>query len=235
MTAKAPKAPKAAKPEKPEPPAPKREKYTASLKCKLTAAEVADRADRAAAMLADRDQKEEEQKAAAKHAKSIIEAIDADLRLTSSEVRTRSTYRKVECEREWDFAAVMYREKRLDTDEVIAERRLMESERQLELPLPAAPANTDETWKAVKIAELVEMDIGITAKHVTLLVEKNNIADLGQLYAHRADVTRTGHDWFHGLDGVGATIAEEIDNAMVTFFAGREVRPAAASAAGVEE
>ncbi len=115
----------------------KREKFVSTLKVMLTSDEVAERADRAAASIADRDQKEEEQKAQTKHAKSIIEQIDAEIRLLSQEVRNRSSYQQVECERQWVFSEGMYREIRLDTGEVITERKLLESEKQMELPFEA--------------------------------------------------------------------------------------------------
>jgi hypothetical protein len=92
------------------------EKFTSTLKVELTAEEVAERADRAAQMLADRDRKEEEQKAAAKHAKSVIESMDAD--------------RPVDCERCSDYVAGRYRETRLDTGEVFVDRPLTEAEKQ---------------------------------------------------------------------------------------------------------
>jgi len=112
----------------------KTEKFVTQLKVQLTTQEIADRADRAAAMIADRDNKEEELKAHSKHQKSIIEQIDAEMRLLQSEVRNRSTYRQVECERQYDFNAGKYREVRLDTFETVNERKLLESERQMELP-----------------------------------------------------------------------------------------------------
>jgi hypothetical protein len=68
------------------------ETYMATLRVELTTEQVADRADR-------------EQKAAAKHAKSVIESLDAEIRKLSHEVRTKSTYLPVECRREWDSTA----------------------------------------------------------------------------------------------------------------------------------
>lgn len=112
----------------------KTELYTTTLKTPLTAAEVAERADRAAVMIADRDQKEEELKAYSKHAKSIIEQIDAEMRQLQSEVRSRSAYKPVDCERQYDFNVGKMREVRLDTYETLNERKLLESERQMELP-----------------------------------------------------------------------------------------------------
>lgn len=108
------------------------EKYNANLKCELSPKEVADRADRAANLLADRDSKEEEMKAAQKHARGIIETIDAEVRALSGEVRSKATYRQVECERRYDWDAGTYREVRVDTGEVLFERPLNASERQME-------------------------------------------------------------------------------------------------------
>lgn len=105
-----------------------------SLRVQLTPDEVADRADRAACKIAERDDHEAQAKAAQKHAKSTIEQYDAEIRNLSNEVRNRSTYRTVECERQYDYRAGMYREIRLDTGEVVLERRLTAAESQPELP-----------------------------------------------------------------------------------------------------
>jgi hypothetical protein len=117
----------------------KTETYSANLKVQLTVEEVAERADRAAAKIAERDQKEEEQKAANKHAKSVIESIDAEIRLLSNEVRSRASWRETLCERRWDYKAGTVTEVRTDTDEEISSRRMTDSERQMELPLVAKP------------------------------------------------------------------------------------------------
>lgn len=109
------------------------EKYSTSLRVVLTPDEIADRADRAAQKLAERDSKEEEMKAAAKHAKGVIEMLEAELRQLSTEVRTRSTYAPVECERRYDYRAKTYTEVRLDTDETLTERPLTETELQRDL------------------------------------------------------------------------------------------------------
>jgi hypothetical protein len=111
------------------------EKFTASLKVQLTPLEIADRADRAASILAERDAKEEEHKAAAKHNKAVIEALEAELRRLSNEVRTKSTYQPVPCERRYVYSTNTLLEVRMDTDEVILDRALTEAERQRELPL----------------------------------------------------------------------------------------------------
>lgn len=110
------------------------EEYTTSLKVQLTIEEVADRADRAAALVADIAAKEADHKAAAKHQKSIIESLQADLCRLSGEVRNRSTYSPCICRREYDYDAGVLRETRMDTGEVLLERALTNDERQPELP-----------------------------------------------------------------------------------------------------
>lgn len=127
------------------------ERYERNLRCALSAEEVADRADRAAQLLEDRDHKEEELKAHAKHAKGEIERIEAEMRQYSNEVRTRSTYRDIECERiyEWDTGRV--REVRGDTGEVISDREMTEREKQMGLfdgkdPPPGGGGNLEDEF-----------------------------------------------------------------------------------------
>jgi hypothetical protein len=115
--------------------------YTCNLKVILKAAEIADRADRAAQLLEERDGMEEQLKAQVKHVKSIIDEKDARLRKLSNEVRTRSTYTDVKCERRLDFAKGILECVRTDTGEVLESRRLNDAEMQMEL----FPGSTDPT------------------------------------------------------------------------------------------
>lgn len=123
-----------AKPGADEDPDVKTETFTHTLRIKLTPEEVAEKADHAARLIADRDEKEEAQKAAAKHAKGVIEAIDAEIRKLSNEVRSRSTYGPVECERRLDYRSRTLTEVRLDTGEELSRRKLTIAELQRELP-----------------------------------------------------------------------------------------------------
>jgi hypothetical protein len=111
------------------------ERYVSNLKILLSQEEIADRADRAAQKLAERDAKTEELNAAKKHGKAVIDGLEAELRRLSNEVRTRSTYDLVECERVYDYTRNTLREVRLDTGETLTERPLTEGERQRELPM----------------------------------------------------------------------------------------------------
>lgn len=127
-----------AKREPPKPPPLKVETFTRDLKVTLTAAEVAERADRAARLLEDRDRAEAELKAHATSVKIRIATMEAEMRELSAEVRTKYTYREVECERRFLFATGCVQEVRLDTEEVISERAMTEKEKQRDLPFNTA-------------------------------------------------------------------------------------------------
>lgn len=136
----------AAEPEKTEEQPVKVEGFIRELRVQLKTDEIAERADRAAQLLAERDSKEEEQRAAAKHAKSVIESMEAELRRLSNEVRTKATYREVQCERRYDYRVGKIIEVRKDTDEVLFERPMTDAERQRELDLDTPPSDLDDDF-----------------------------------------------------------------------------------------
>lgn len=122
------------------------EQYMSNLKCILSKDEIADRADRAAGLLQDRDTKEEEQKARAKAEKAVIESIESELRRVSNEVRTKATYQDVQCERRYVYDKGKVQEWRLDTGEMMSERDMNDTEKQRDLPFDddgGAPAGGD--------------------------------------------------------------------------------------------
>jgi hypothetical protein len=127
-----------AKSQKNQVPNVKREKYTTSLKVQLTPEQIADRAHRAAGKLNERDEKEDELKAHAKHAKGVIEQIEAEMRQLSGEVYRGTSYAPVDCERVYDYAAGTLTETRLDTSAVVLSRKLNAGEMQRELPFKDA-------------------------------------------------------------------------------------------------
>lgn len=108
--------------------------FTRDLKVPLTPPEVAERADRAARLLEDRDRAEAELKSYATTVKGRIATMEAEMRELSGEVRNKFTYREVECERRFVFTSGMVQEVRLDTEEVLAERAMTEKEKQRDLP-----------------------------------------------------------------------------------------------------
>ena len=212
----------------------KRVKFNQSCKVMLTTEEIADRADRAASMIADRDNKELELKSQTKHAKSVIEQIDSEMRMIQGEVRTKSTYKQVECQREYVFNEGIYREVRLDTGEIIMSRKLLESERQMELPFEDQECKgsvhtkswadaqneqeatiTDESWRLIPIQEALP-GLGVRTNDA---FEKAKIETMGDFSDFQA---KHGEFWVYNLDGVAAAGAEKIADAAEKFWAGRK-------------
>lgn len=120
----------------PEPEDTKTEDFTTSLKMQLSTEDIAERADRCAQLVAKRDEKVEQDKAAAKHNKSIVESMEAEIRTLSNEVRTKATYKQVECERRFNYITGRVSEVRNDTGEILSDRKLTHAEMQRELPIP---------------------------------------------------------------------------------------------------
>jgi hypothetical protein len=131
---------KKAEPEKASPPV-KIERFAQSMMVALKPAEVAERADRAAHLIADRDHLRAEMKMAAKANRARIEELGTEMRRLSSEVREKVTYRDVACERQFHYNEKLVRDVRSDTGEVFAERAMTEQEcqRQFEFPEGAPP------------------------------------------------------------------------------------------------
>ncbi len=109
------------------------ERFQRNLRVPLTVQEVTERAQRAAHLLGERDHKDEEQKAATKHAKAQIAEVEAELRRVSGEIRDGATYKEVGCERRHNYRLGAITEVRTDTDEVLAERAMTDRERQMDL------------------------------------------------------------------------------------------------------
>lgn len=212
----------------------KRERFQQSLRCQLTKDEIAERANRAGHKHASIYTKEAELKAVVKHHKGIIETEEAELALLLREVRDESTYRQIECERQFDFNEKMYREVRIDTGEIINERKLLPSEAQMELPfndsaderhdsdkmppkngtdwkIPPVVDGQDETWKAVLIVEALPT----LGKKIFDGMAKINLQTMGELMAWKFG---TVERWWTDLDGVGEAACTKIDDAIAAFF-----------------
>lgn len=129
-----------------KPPRMKVENVTRELKVALSPEEVAERADRAAKLLEDRDHEEANLKAYASSVKSRIATMEAEMRELSGEVRNKFTYRDVQLERQYLYDTGVVREVRLDSGEVVSERVMTERERQADLPFPSS--NTQDAVAA---------------------------------------------------------------------------------------
>ncbi len=134
---------KGEEPPKNDPKNTKVENYTRELKVVLKPEEVAERADRAAQLLADRDHEEAELKAHASHVKSRIATMESEMRHLSGEVRTKCTYREVQCERRFLYDTGTVQEVRLDTGEVLNERPMTDREKQRDLPFGGGSGSGD--------------------------------------------------------------------------------------------
>jgi hypothetical protein len=107
------------------------EKVTRSLKCKLTPEEVAARGQELANQIGDRHQVELEKKAEADKFKAQIQEIDSRCTELATEIRDKAEWREGEvvAERDGDQMVLI----RLDTGEVIQQRPLKDSERQVKM------------------------------------------------------------------------------------------------------
>lgn len=121
----------------------KREPFRQELQVKLTAAEVADRAQRAAHLIADHDAQESTFKEQAAANKLVLKRIGSEMRKVSEEVRSGSTYREVACERVYNWTDGSVKDIRTDTGETIKERGMTEAERQKSLPFPPPESSDD--------------------------------------------------------------------------------------------
>lgn len=120
------------------------ENFKRNLKVSLKPEEVAERADRAAQLLESRDHEESEFKAHGTHVRGRIAQMESEMRHLSGEVRTKCTYREVECERRFLYDTGVVQEVRIDTGEVLSERPMTDREKQRDLPFDGGGNIDDE-------------------------------------------------------------------------------------------
>jgi hypothetical protein len=154
----APKLDAAAAKERPDT---KVERFRSRLRVLLPRDAVAERADRMAHVIGERENLVAQAKAATAHLKAQIKEKDAEIGALSAQIRDKAEYAEVECERRHHYRAGTIVEVRLDTDETTFERAMTFSERQLDLPAKKAaepkkapesadssPSNEDEKGEA---------------------------------------------------------------------------------------
>lgn len=120
------------------------EKFQKELRIQLSAEEFGQRAERAAHLIGEIEQKEDDRKAANTAAKSRIEELQAELKRVSGEVRDKAKYGIVDCERRFIFRTGRVQEVRKDTGAVLDEWAMTADERQMELDLDDPEENDDE-------------------------------------------------------------------------------------------
>lgn len=120
------------------------EKFTRSLRIALSEPDLQQRGNRVAHLIAQREQKESDRKAANTAAKSQIEEVDAELKRMAGEIRDKARFDTVNCERRYIFRTGRVVEVRTDTGEEIYERPMTLDERQTELDLPDPDDEDDD-------------------------------------------------------------------------------------------
>lgn len=144
------------KDDKKELPPVKIERFTQNLAVALRPAEIAERADRAAHLLADRDHLEAEFDEERKHQKAQIQKLETEMRRLSSEVREKVTYRDVDCERRFIYADKLVRDVRSDTGETLHERPMSEQESQRQFDFDKKSGDVDDEFDTSDGGEAAE-------------------------------------------------------------------------------
>lgn len=111
----------------------RREGFRENLRCPLTKEEIEARADKAANLVENMDNLDNDMKAHQKAKKAELERVAAEHRHLSNEVRTKATYRDIDCERIFDYDEGKVREVRLDTGEELSCREMSDREKQMGL------------------------------------------------------------------------------------------------------
>lgn len=145
------KKPKANGAKKPDSPSPvKVEPFSQNLAVALTTKEIAERSDRAAHVMADRDHARVAFSEEKKATRTKINQMGIEIRSLLAEVREKVTYREVPCERRFIYAEKIVRDVRLDTGDTLTERPMSEQESQRELfdgnPPPAGGGDMDDEF-----------------------------------------------------------------------------------------
>jgi hypothetical protein len=135
----------AEKPEKKPQPI-KIESFVREFKVALKREEVEERADRVAHLVSQRDLREDEIKEDMKRQKSALATIDNEIRSLSTQVRDKTAYRDVPCERRYIYEQKTVKEIRLDTGETVFERAMTEAELQRELFDASKPGDLDSEF-----------------------------------------------------------------------------------------
>jgi hypothetical protein len=108
------------------------EHFQQPMPCALSPEEVIDRGNKVMKLLSDKEMKQADIKSVTAHLKADIKQIDADIAKLSKEHTEKRCYRSVEIRREYRYRVGSVVDIRTDLDDVINERPLTGTERQLE-------------------------------------------------------------------------------------------------------
>lgn len=114
------------------------DRFRSNLRVMLSPEALAEKSDRMAHVIGEKENLVAEAKSATAHLKAQIKEKDAEIGKLSAQIRDKAEYREVECERRYHYRTGKIVEVRLDTDEVTFERAMTFSERQLDLPAKEA-------------------------------------------------------------------------------------------------
>jgi hypothetical protein len=132
------------------------EKFKSRLRVLLPKDAVAERADRMAHVIGERENLVAQAKAATAHLKAQIKEKDAEIGALSAQIRDKAEYAEVECERRYHYRTGKICEVRLDTDETTFERAMTFSERQLQLPTKPAQAKKPKDEQLKELGDKVK-------------------------------------------------------------------------------
>lgn len=116
-------------------PEPKMVQFESSLKCALTDEELQKKGAELADAIDEQERAEAELGEVKQQFKSRIDGAICRAAGLASTIRAKSEYRKVKCERIFNFADGKVREYRWDINEMIGERVMTDDDRQQHLPL----------------------------------------------------------------------------------------------------
>lgn len=124
------------------------ERFRQNLRCKLSPENLAEKSDRMAHVIGERENLIAEAKSATAHLKAQIKEKDAEIGKLSAQIRDKAEYREVDCERRFLYRTGKIVEVRLDTEEETYERALTLAERQLAPDALNKPAEKPDTSQA---------------------------------------------------------------------------------------
>lgn len=113
-------------------------RFEENLRCVLTREEVEQRSEDLVKLMQERDVIELELDGQKKAAKARIDALEQNISYRANEVRSRTTFRSVECTERADHERDIVEVVRLDTGEVVFQRPMDPMERQAQLFIAVA-------------------------------------------------------------------------------------------------
>jgi hypothetical protein len=118
-------------------------RFTESLKCDLSREEIEAAGGDLARSIQEVGIIEEERKSVNDQYKARIASKDSDISRFAALVRNKYEFRQVDCTLTYDFIRCLVTKVRTDTGEILEERAMRDSERQMGLPIESNDAEED--------------------------------------------------------------------------------------------